>query len=204
MENRIHSVLSGLLRYLIVPIISIVIAAKFNILKCIKPIPDGVVLEACITIYLAIFESIYDKFILLISKKFSLEAECVFYSKTKQIKNTPNITFADDVCTINCQINLKGHTRRGIKNNIRIIFPTWVDVQIDNCGFITMRDNTAVISLSDIVNPKTTDVEESVNFKINMIKSIESVGRESTIKPVMKTGFLHKFSHNQFKISRNN
>lgn len=198
------SLWTTLIKAMVIPIIGIFIAGKFNVFDYISFIPKDQSFKVAITAYFAILECIYAKLSEVICKHFKASVECLFYcdKQSKSINNSPQLTFIEDVAYIHCSITIKGWTSKLAKNSLIISFPNWVGIQnVNNSIGKVNNKNQLTIDFAKMISVHDKLVEDaSVDIKIGLIKNPSNDEYSKTITPSLSKKFMYKLAANKFTL----
>ena len=194
-----------IIKCILTPIIAVFLVNKWNFFESVTIIPNDYAFEFGLAAYLGFLEWLYTKIVCKI-KENEAKIECVFYCSGQQesIESNPAIQFRDEVAYINGKINVSGKVKKLCKNNVLIIIPNWVDIQIDGCeDLIIVENNVCKIKIDKIINSRGTNIETtSVKFKIGLIKNYSSNQEYATvIQPSLEKNFSYKFTYNKFNLN---
>ncbi|MDU2265216.1 hypothetical protein [Clostridium celatum] len=194
-----------IVKCILAPIIAVFLVNKWNFFESVTIIPNDYAFEFGLAAYLGFLEWLYAKIVCKI-KENEAKIECLFYCSGQQesIESNPAIEFRDEVAYINGKINVSGKVKKLCKNNVLIVIPNWVDIQIDGCeDLIIVENNVCKIKIDKIINSRGTNTETtSVKFKIGLIKNYSSNQEYATvIQPSLEKNFSYKFTYNKFNLN---
>lgn len=192
-----------LIKAIIIPLIGIYLATKFNIFEYFSFVPEDQKFKVAITAYFALLECLYVKLSNEIRKRCYANVECTFYcdKQSMSIENTPQLTFVDDVAYIHCLLSIKGGASKLAKNSLIISFPHWVEIQNANSSIGVVNNNKFMINFSKIISANDKVVEKATaDFKIGLIKMPSNDVFAKIIAPSLSKKFMYKLSANKFEL----
>lgn len=189
---------------ILLPLFAIYLVNRWNFFAYFSFIPNDKIFDFGLASYICILECIYHLIISKINDN-KVKIECLLYSnsKVKSINNIPNIEFNQEVAFVRGKITIAGKSKRACKNSIRLTFPNWVDIQVnEQNNLITINNSECIINIKEIISSTDDYIEEAtIDFKIGLIKNFcENTTCTQIINPTLEKQFGYEFIHNKFNL----
>lgn len=82
--------------------------------------------------------------------------------------------------------------KRHIPENIKVVFPHWVDIQLKPQRYIKEERNTVLIDVNYLIDNRNT-IESTNKITIDLIRVTDETNQEN-VKPWLELGYLDKFT----------